>query len=201
MMRDTSQSETVRTSTWKLNAMGCLAFALGVAFSVGLALVRLLLIKPGQVHIDILPVCVWFLVGLIPLVVLHEALHAIGARLMGIGWDRIKIGFLGRSLLIVCEIKGVFEIRHARFFTVLPLLVTGAVFAVLIAATGEPIFVLLLATAIGISGGDLYNLWQMRGYQPKDSVGNGDDLLEGVVVRRSPDGETALNRSDDPAVR
>jgi hypothetical protein len=113
---------------------------------------------------------VLFLVCLIVLLPLHEAVHAIGlSRFAGVPWSGIKFGFMWRALTPYCHCKVPIPIVAYRRMVLLPLWITGT--ASLVALLIFPSDVLGVFTGICIAScvGDVWIVAKLRRFA--------DDLL------------------------
>jgi hypothetical protein len=175
-----------RIGAWKIQVSGLLAVPVGLTIAVALFVVRLPLTPPSTIHIELVPLSLWWLAGSLLIIPVHEAIHGIGALASGVDVDRIRFGFKVKGLVPYCHVRGAVTVAQMRLFGAAPLVVTGGIGAALVLVFGTPLTVLLLATAIATSAGDVLILWILRNYRGDDICDEGEDIFE-LVISRPPE--------------
>lgn len=178
-----------RLTSRRIQIAGLSMFPIGVLLAGILCWLHLLIDPPnsGTIHIRLLPLSLWWLAGTLVLIPIHEALHGLAALVAGVRPKRITFGFKLRGLVPYCHVDGDTSVTQTRLVFAAPLVVTGLAGAAGILATGSLLAVLLLPTAISMSGGDILLLWFLRRFHGEDICGEGEDLFEAVISRPSAD--------------
>jgi len=103
------------------------------------------------------------LMGFIVLIVLHEAIHAIGWKFSsGLPWSAFTFGFLWRALAPYCHSKEPMSVTAYRIGGILPLIFTGIIPWLIGLAMADATITVLGTLLIAGGVGDIYVLWSLR---------------------------------------
>jgi hypothetical protein len=103
------------------------------------------------------------LLGFIALIVLHEAIHAIGWKLAsGLPWSVFTFGFAWRGLAPYCHAKAPMGVNAYRIGGILPLIFTGLLPWLVGLAIGDATITVLGSLLIAGAVGDIYVLQSLR---------------------------------------
>jgi hypothetical protein len=103
------------------------------------------------------------LLGFMGLIVLHEAIHAIGWKLAsGLPWTVFSFGFAWRALAPYCHAKEPMGVNAYRIGGILPLIFTGLVPWLIGLAQADATVTVLGTLLIAGAVGDIYVLWSLR---------------------------------------
>lgn len=162
----------------------------GSVSSISLLFIHFALLHPAprSIQIELLPLCLWWLVGSLLLLPIHEGLHWLGALVAGVPASRIRFGIRRRGLVPYCKVDDDMTVAHLRLMGAAPLIMTGVAASGVVLATGSLLWALILTTAIAISGGDLLMLWTLRKYRSDDTCRDGDDIFTAIILRNEDDG-------------
>ncbi|PEX91699.1 DUF3267 domain-containing protein [Bacillus cereus] len=119
---DNRKETTVTVSMVKLNVYSCcIAFAL----SIGIGFLHALLSGGIQVEIT-LPTMFLFIIAMILLICIHEAIHLIGFRYIGgVPWSELKWGVNWKLGIAYAHSKQVITVKQMKKVLMLPFLPTG----------------------------------------------------------------------------
>lgn len=176
-----------RIMSSRMQVAALVLFPVGLLLAGALGGLRLLTVPPppGHIHIEMLPLSLWWLAGTLILIPIHEALHGLAARVVGVQPRRITFGFKLRGLIPYCRVEGDTTVAQTKLVIATPLAVTSLACAIWILADGSLLAALLLPTAIAACGGDVLILWFLRSYRGDDICEEGEDLFELVISRPS----------------
>ncbi|EJS73602.1 DUF3267 domain-containing protein [Bacillus cereus] len=147
---DNRKETTVTVSMVKLNVY---AFLIIVALSFVISFLHALL--PGGVQVEItLPTVFLFIIAMIVLICIHEAIHLIGFRYIGgVPWSELKWGVNWKLGIAYAHSKQVITVKQMKKVLILPFVPTGILPIVLGLATNMQsisfLGILLTAGCIG----------------------------------------------------
>ena len=131
--------------------------------SVGLFLFRRVLFGvTDPIHIGLMRLSIVMLVAMPLLLIAHELLHAMAARMTGLPWTRISFHFDLKRIVPYVRTHGDMTVHTARRVVLFPLLATAAICMAWLLFTGDLAAALLITVAIMLAGGDLYIIWKLR---------------------------------------
>jgi len=161
-------------ATLPLRSRRVLTAAGALLVPVGLTSLGLYWAHPGPPDVARLPWTLTAPIGLLALVVTHEALHVGAARyLAGIPWIRIRLRPAGLGLP-VCVVDGRSSVASQRRVGATPVVVTSAACAAWLVVGGSAVAAALLTCAVVLSAGDLVMLGQLRRFRADDLVLSSD---------------------------
>ncbi len=102
----------------------------------------------------------WYhLLLLIPAIILHEVLHAIGWAIFAKGGMKsVKFGFVWKFLTPYCHCTVPLLVKHYKFGTALPLIILGVIPSVAAIVTGSGILLVFGIIMTCAAGGDILSL-------------------------------------------
>ena len=108
------------------------------------------------------------LVTIVSLIVVHEALHAVGMVRFGkVSWHDIRFGFTWRALMPYCHCTVPLSIHAYRLMGLLPLWTTGAVTLALLLVFPSDWLGLITGVTLAACVGDVWLVAKLRRF-PKD---------------------------------
>lgn len=110
-------------------------------------------------------------VGFIVLILLHEAIHAIGWKVAsGLPWSAFTFGFAWRALAPYCHAKQPMGVNAYRIGGILPLIFTGIIPWLIGLALADATITVLGSILIAGAVGDIYVLHSLRNVPASASV-------------------------------
>jgi len=154
--------EEVRINKLVANLLG------GLFVLVLLALfVVIVLLLPRRV--DFFDKALFFCLALLPILVIHEVLHACAAKRYGkLKYADIQFGMNWKGLMPYCHIGKPIAMRHYRIVALMPLFVTGPVVIVLVFLHPNLGSAILASATISLCTADLLTIAKLRHYRDSD---------------------------------
>ncbi|MEK7014317.1 MULTISPECIES: DUF3267 domain-containing protein [Bacillus] len=119
---DKRKETTVSVSMFKLNVY---VFIIMIPVMIGISYLHTLLSEEFQIEIT-LPIMFLFVIAMIVLVCIHEALHLIGFRYIGgVPWSELKWGVNLKLGIAYAHAKKPITVKHMKKVLMLPLVPTG----------------------------------------------------------------------------
>jgi hypothetical protein len=108
---------------------------------------------------------------LIPLIVGHELIHAIGWKVTsGLPWSAFSFGIDRKTLSPYCHANAPMDIGAYRIGGAAPLVVVGIIPYVFALVIGNAALALVMAIMISAAVGDIFILWTLRNVPPGSVV-------------------------------